>query len=187
MIKPFLRILLLLFVAQAELCGSDLNSIYFVQNKSSSLKPILDNKAQIKLPESFELMSSDKIALKYPMVERRPSEVYSNKSGSINIAFNHTRSEASIEELPQIRDVLGMQIKKSTIDFIGSKIQAINGQDFAIFQFVSPAANANIYNLMFVTVLENRLLIGTFNCTTNLREEWEPIGKQIVSSMVITP
>ena len=50
-------------------------------------------------------------------------------------------------------------------------------------EFVSPAVDTRVYNLMYVTSLDNRLMIGTFNCTETLRAKWEPIGKEIVSSI----
>lgn len=148
-------------------------------------KTVLSGKVEIFLPEDFELMKAEMLSLKYPMEGRRPTEVYTNKNGSINVAFNHTNNQATQEQLPQYQQLFKRQFNQPQIEFIKSEISVINGRDFIIMEFITPAADSKIYNLMFITSLENQLLLGTFNCTTNKLPEWESKGKKIVNSIKV--
>lgn len=58
----------------------------------AALKPteILSGKVTILIPETFEIMSDEILAVKYPNGTRRPTSVYTNKDANINVAFNLT-------------------------------------------------------------------------------------------------
>ena len=125
------------------------------------------------------------LSLKYPMEGRQPTEVYTNESGSVNIALNHTDNPASQNQLPQFKQLLERQFYQPQIDFINSEIMAINGRDFIVMEFITPAADSKIYNLMFITSLENRLLLGTFNCIIKELPVWQAKGKEIINSVKV--
>ncbi|NOU15927.1 MAG: hypothetical protein HOO91_00010 [Bacteroidales bacterium] len=69
--------------------GSQLN-----YNKSSVIqlksKSVLNKKLVVQLPLGFTLMDFEMLKAKYPIEGHRPTEVYTNEEGTINIAFNHT-------------------------------------------------------------------------------------------------
>ena len=52
-------------------------------------------------------------------------------------------------------------------------------------KFYSQAIDTKVYNLMFGTELNGRLLIGTFNCTIANYNEWQPMADEIVNSIDI--
>lgn len=56
-------------------------------------KSLLNDKIELKVPKEFVIMSEELMKLKYPS-ERRPTLVYSNESGEINVALNLTPNEA---------------------------------------------------------------------------------------------
>ena len=66
-------------------------------------KTILNNRIEIKLPKEFQVMSEDMAKLKYP-AERRPTLIYTNESGRINVAFNLTNNKASQELIESYRE-----------------------------------------------------------------------------------
>lgn len=154
------------------------SSIFSLQERT-----ILSGKMGISLPTSFQPMNEGLLAIKYPVDGRRPTEVYSNENGSVNVAFNHTQNRVTVEELPQIKTVLEQQFNNPQVELLGSEVKEINGREYILLEMITPAADARIYNLMFVTSLEERLFIGTFNCTEALRERWELVGREIVNSI----
>jgi hypothetical protein len=85
--------------------GKTLNAQKSTKSKKVPLvvSSVLNEKLQILLPENFELMKLEAIKLKYPVEGRRPTEVYTNEKGTVNIAFNQTRNPASIVKLPNIK------------------------------------------------------------------------------------
>lgn len=149
-------------------------------------KKVLNNKLSILLPKDFVLMQNEMLELKYPIAERRPTEVYTDESGAINIALNLTQNQVTIEELPEMEKALRHQFTNtSNITFNFSEIRTINGHKYIVIDFYSQAVDTKIYNLMFVTSINNRILIGTFNCTIEHFVQWKPVGLKIINSLKI--
>jgi hypothetical protein len=150
------------------------------------LAPALQNRIRVLMPKSFKQMSDQELEIKYPRSGSLPQEAYSNESGTVSLAFNHTSNKLSPADLPDFRQSFARQFKGTLgIEFKGSSIKNINGRDFAILEFISPAMDTNIYNLMFLTSLDNRLLICTFNCVQSEMEKWKPTSQQILNSVQV--
>jgi hypothetical protein len=63
-----------------------------------------------------------------------------------------------------------------------SGIKEINGKDIGFIELLTPAVDTEIYNLIWLTDLDGKLLITTFNCTKAEKDDWEPIAKAIMGS-----
>jgi hypothetical protein len=148
-------------------------------------RAVLSGKSNMLIPHSFTIMDEQTIVLKYPVATHRPTEVYTNKEGTINIALNHTVNKATPKDLPEVKKVMEGQFNKAPFNFIKSELKEMNGSEFIVLEFVSPATDTKIYNLMAIASLEGRLVIITFNCTQDQRKEWEPIGKKIINSITL--
>ena len=61
----------------------------------------LSNKLVLLMPREFELMGEEMLKLKYP-TERRPTLVYTNKEGTVNVALNHTQDRVTLSQLPDL-------------------------------------------------------------------------------------
>jgi hypothetical protein len=146
---------------------------------------LLSGKVVMLIPSMFLLMDAETLALKYPSEGHRPSEVYTNAKSTINIAINHTANMAKVENLPEIRKVMEKQFNRAPFMFIKSELNEINGSQFIILEFVSPAVDTKIYNLMAIASFEGRLVVITFNCTEAERKDWEPIGRKIIASITL--
>lgn len=147
-------------------------------------KSVMNGKLSVLLPSGFTLMDLEMLKTKY-QIEHRPTEVYTNEEGTINIAFNHTQDKCSFDELANYKEVFERQFNQSSIEFLKSELKQINGADFIVMEFITPAVDSRIYNLMFATSLENRLMIGAFNCTINHLEEWKPLSGEIINSIKV--
>ena len=110
---------------------------------------------------------------------------WSKEWGVVNTAFNHTQNECSINELANYKQVFERQFNQPGIEFLKSELKQIYGIDFIVMEFITPAVDSRIYNLIFATSLENRLMIGTFNCTINHLEEWKPLAGEILNSITL--
>jgi hypothetical protein len=62
---------------------------------------ILNKRLKVFIPSGFALMDDATLKARYPIEGRRPTEVYTNTEGTINIAFNHTQTRGGITDLPQ--------------------------------------------------------------------------------------
>lgn len=148
-------------------------------------KSVLNGKASLLIPDDFALMDVNTIARKYPVAGHRPSEVYTNQNGTINIALNHTANNANESDLEGVKKIMDAQFQKPPFEFLRSDIKILNGKKFVILEFVSPAVDTKIYNLMAITSLEGRLAMITFNCTNNHVKDWKQVGKKIIESIEI--
>ncbi len=128
-------------------------------------KSILDNKVELLMPKGWKPMSQDLIKIKYPGV-RPPKLVYSDVSGSISIAFNHTDSKASPELLEKYKEYLKKSLTTAYPDAVWEEdgIKEINGKKSGVFRLTTDALDDKIYNYMVFTDMDEKLLICSFNC-----------------------
>lgn len=147
---------------------------------------LLDNKVEILMPKSFKIMSEELAKIKYPS-ENRPNIIYMNEEGSINIAFTYTSNKITSEELESYKEVFieSFNTLYPSAIWYENNILLINEKLVGFLELLTPAIDTEIYNLMFFTELDGRLLIGTFNCTEDEMEYWESIAKEIMNSIKI--
>ena len=149
-------------------------------------KFLLNDQVELKIPKDFEIMNEEMMKLKYPS-EKRPTLVYSNKSGGINVALNLTENKASQDLMLPYKDIFVKTFKSiyPSAKWKASGVREINGRKVGFLELITPAIDTKIYNLMFFTDLNGQLLLCTFNCTEKSVTEWEPIAKEIMQSLKI--
>jgi len=144
---------------------------------------ILSDKVELLIPKSFVIMSESMAKIKYPS-ERRPKLIYTNKRASVNIAFNHTENVSMNSNLPKVVDELKTTFENlyPSAQWYRSGIENINGKDVAVLELLTPAIDTEIYNLIWLSNLDGKLLIISFNCTKEKMDDWKPIAEQIMYS-----
>ena len=149
-------------------------------------KLFLDEKVELKIPRDFDIMSEELMKLKYPS-ERRPTLVYSNESGGINIGLNLTENKASQELIdPYVENFVNtFKNLYPSAEWKGSGTKKINGRKVGYLKLITPAIDTKIYNVMFFTDLDGKLLLSTFNCTEKDIPEWEQSADEIMNSLKI--
>ncbi len=149
-------------------------------------KSLLDNKIQLKIPKYFDIMSEEMMKVKYPS-EGRPNLIYSDETGGINIGLSLTPSEASQELIPAYVNNFVQNFKNAypTAKWKDKGVKLINGKKIGYLELITPAEDTQIYNLIFFTDLEEKLLLCTFNCTKKDMNEWTPIAKEIMNSIEV--
>ncbi|WCN36599.1 hypothetical protein [Aneurinibacillus uraniidurans] len=147
-------------------------------------KKVLSDKVEILLPKKFTIMSDEMAKVKYPS-GNRPTLIYTDESGSVNVALNHTQNPITNGQIPEAKD----QIKKlfttmyPNATWYSDTVEQINNKNVGVLELLTPAADGKIYNLMFYTELEGKMLLVTFNCKEQQMEEWKPVAKQIMKSI----
>jgi hypothetical protein len=149
-------------------------------------KLLMNNKIELKIPADFELMNEEMLKLKYPS-ERRPTLVYTDKSGGINVALNLTKSKATQDLINSYKDYFVSTFKNlyPTAEWKETGVKVINGRKVGYQELITPALDTKIYNLMFFTDLDGQLLLCTFNCVEKSLKEWEPYAKEIMQSLTL--
>ncbi len=150
------------------------------------IKSLLNDKVELKIPKRFDIMSEKMAKMKYPS-ERRPTIVYTNESGGINVGLNLTKSKASQENISSFKDMMLKTFKNAypSAEWIDNGVKEINGRKVGYLEMVTPAIDTKIYNLIFFTDVDGQLLLCTFNCTEKNIKEWKPVAKEIMTSIKI--
>ena len=147
-------------------------------------KTMINGKLTLLIPQGFSIMDEEMLKLKYPS-ERRPTLVYTNELGSINIAINHTKDriqQSDIAAFHQRLDGMFRNLYPSATWFESGVID-INGREWLTLNLRTPAIDTEIRNIMIGTSVEGRLLLVSFNVTREQEDQWLEPAKAIVQSL----
>lgn len=147
-------------------------------------RTVLDGKVELLLPKDWKPMKEELIRKKYPGA-RPPKLVYSDISGAVSIAFNHTDSKANAATLEKYKEVLKEGLKSAYPDATWEEegIRELNGKKVGYFKVTTDTPDDRIYNYMLFTDLNGTLLICSFNCTQGRLKTWKPLAEQIMGSL----
>jgi hypothetical protein len=177
--KPTFRALLCLLVP----------FLVLAQTASPQLeeRQLLDGKLSISIPKSFGPMGEDMLKLKYPS-ERRPTIVFTDERGTVNVAVNHTNNRISPEQLPELRKQMEGMFKNlyPSATWFKNELVEVNGKQCFIFDLRTPAVDTEVRNIMLGTSVDGRFLIISFNATKQLEKTWVPVGEQVIRSVKIS-
>ena len=145
---------------------------------------VLGGTLSLLLPSGFEPMSEQMLQTKYPGANR-PTLVYTNSTGSINIAINHTQNAVQPSQLKQLHQALDSATRQQVPDgnWRFSGFQTYSGTEWVQLEFLSEAADTRIENMMAATSVDGRMLVVSFNVTEELAGEWLPVGREIIQSL----
>ena len=59
----------------------------------------------------------------------------------------------------------------------------VSGHNIGKIKLISNAQDTSIYNNMIFFSYNDKLVIVTFNCTTELQKEWQSVGDFIIDSL----
>ena len=158
------------------------SSIAFAENLVEN--EVLQGRVKIKLPSTFELMEQGMLEFKYPE-SNRPTEVYTNPEGSVNIALNYTNNPLHENQIEEFHAVLSQMFHNlyPSATWHRDGVEEINGNKFVVLELVTPAIDTEIHNIISGTSVENRLLLVSFNTTKELSGQWLETGKAIIYSI----
>ena len=131
-------------------------------------------------------MGEEMLRLKYPS-EQRPTVVYSNPTGSVNVALNHTGNPVRPADIPAVHEAVDSMFRNlyPSARWYRSELIQIGGKRFFMLDLRTPAIDTEVRNLMVGTSFEGRLLLFTFNAVRDLESAWVPIGTKILDSIRI--
>lgn len=147
---------------------------------------IVEDKAVIRMPSDFIARSEDEIGSVY-FLGSKPQYVFSNGYLNFMVAFHWTESR-----IPEDAVFDFLRFAKQAIERIGPKARILeeerlekDGQKTAILQMIAQTIDSVNYNIMFFTVLEGRLLIGSLTFEQKYRKRLLPLALEIVKSFSI--
>ncbi len=149
-------------------------------------KQVLGGKLVIQVPAELQTMPKELIEIKFPN-SNRPTDVLSDSTGGVTLAFNHTQNVLSPNQIREAHGVISNVFKNRypSATWFRDEVSPLNGQEFIIMELITPAIDTQIHNIIYATSIDNRLLFVAFNTTVEQSEQWLPVGKQIMASIQV--
>lgn len=142
-----------------------------------------ENKFYVKVPTNFEQLDYETIIQKYS--GDVPKVVFSNPETTINIAISITENDMKNNQIKAyIKYMEG--ILKQNSEILTSDYYEVDKHNIGKIELISKGVDTDIYNNMICFSYQDKLVIITFNCTKELQEEWQPVGKFIIDSLFFT-
>ncbi len=141
-----------------------------------------DGSFLIKLPITFTRMSEDMVQTKYPN-GNPPTFVFTNEGTTVNVAVS--LSDVAMKN-SDIKEYL-TSLETSFAEYytiLDTNLFERDGRNIGEIEFLSTAADTDIYNHFLVFSTNDKLRIITFNCTKELQEQWQEVGDFIVDSIM---
>jgi hypothetical protein len=159
--------------------------IFFFQTDLEK-RSLLDNKIELLVPKGWKPMSEDLVKIKYPGA-RPPKYVLSDITGGISLAFNHTDSRATQEQIETYKGVLKSSLTDAfpEAEWIEDGVKEINGKKVGFCKVITNAQSGKIYNQMFFTDVDGKLLICSFNVVDTKMKDWRAAADEIMNSLTI--
>lgn len=165
-------------VESAHKSTVDLTRTFVIYGETYSFenREFLGGELHMTVPATFNDMPEAVIAQKYLSAEK-PQVVLTNFDHIVDISLNRLHTNADTEKLSgymqQVKRTLS-RVNPSILFFEAKEIGGVNvpvhTMDFKSFSLAGP-----VYNLMFLSALSGKLLLGAFNCPFGQWEDWKPV------------
>ena len=150
-------------------------------------KSLLDGKLTLLVPKGFQIMDEEMLRIKYPN-RNRPTLVYTNEPGSINVAINHTANRITMDQLAEAHQQMERAFRQNfpSAKWYQSGLIEIQGRKWMTLNVQTPALDTKIRNIVAGTSLDDRFLLVTFNVTEELEEKWLKAAEAVIQSIRIS-
>lgn len=159
---------------------------FVVKEEKIIFKEVLlfEDKMQIMLPENFEDMSVEAAKIKYPM-EQRPAIIKTNKDGDINFTFNLLEQPLDNSQVEDVVNMLRNVLKKTNpSNKCGNvNLECVDNKNVAWFDVVNNGLDHNIFHIMYVLPINQKLMHGVFNCIVEDSNNWKQIALEVIRSI----
>jgi len=134
----------------------------------------------LKVPKSFKALDYEAITKKYS--GDIPDVVFSNDETTINIAISLTENKMKDNQIKAYKEYMEKLLKDNS-EIVSTNYYNVDNHNVGQIELISDATDTRIYNNMICFSYNDKLVIIAFNCTENLREEWNNVGRFIIDSL----
>lgn len=98
------------------------------------------------------------------------------------MAVSLTDDKMSNAQIKSYKEAMEILLKNNS-EIISSDLYEVSGHNIGKIKLISNAQDTSIYNNMIFFSYNDKLVIVTFNCTTELQKEWQSVGDFIIDSL----
>jgi len=147
-------------------------------------KQFFDDRLELMVPESFSPMPEELVSEKY-LSAQKPQVILTNRDYTIDITLNLLQDSLKEDQIPlclqKLKNTI-CEVYPATLFFDEEQLDA-DGTVVAYMDFKSFSLGGPIYNVMFVSAICKRPLIGTFNCPFEYWEQWRPVVFEMLKTV----
>lgn len=147
---------------------------------------LFNHEIGIMLPAGFQDMKPEEARKKY-FSEQRPHIIKTNEDGSVNFSFNLLEKKIEARQLEDVIQDFYRVLKRfqpmSVCLEMGAELY--DPVPCAWIEFVSSALDENLYNLLTIYPVDNKLLMVMFNCPFANSMDWTGCLIQIRKSIIV--
>lgn len=146
-------------------------------------KTLFQEKLSIILPVSFVDLPADMAKVKYTS-QQRPQIIKTSLDTTVNLGLSMTDIKIYEEQIKTLKNQAQEALKRLNPAFVfyESKVETKN-VPLGWFEFKSYGLDTDVYNLMFVSRIEGKMLHGIFNCDYDDALEWREAARQMMYSV----
>lgn len=147
-------------------------------------RPLFEESLMSYLPEDYVQSSLRELKVKYPS-EQRPQIVYRNKRDTINIGFQLIEESVPDEHIVDMRNVMRDAYKQvnPVTNILEEGLIEVGGRPLAYYAFDSFALGGQMFNLVYVTRLNEQILIGVMNSGKKDMRMCKPLFQGIMHTL----
>lgn len=147
-------------------------------------KNFFDGKMSVMLPKSFVPMPSGIQRMKYPS-EQRPQVIMTSLDVTTNFNFSLLPQEIAEDQTLNCVEQMKLMIKKlnPAIAFYEMEEMDRENNKLSWFDYKSYTIDEPLYNIMYVTPIDGKVMHGIFNCLYRNMEEWKQAALQVIASI----
>jgi hypothetical protein len=147
----------------AAMCGAR------AQEEAAERVQLRDGRISFVPPAGFKLMSKEDIAFKFGRngAAHAPELVYSNEPQNVSVAMTFGGSGLREAELDELKKFLETQLGRSIpgVEWIEREIITRDGRRWIHLRLKAAAIDTGVFNDIYATVFDGRLLMFNFNST----------------------
>ena len=168
----------------------------FVMGGNDLVRTDIYEGISVSLPKSFRPMSEALLREKY-VAARRPLAAYTDLNQQVTFGLNVSNTRWQAGDLSILKDFYRASLLElyDEVTFINESVEAINGREFAVFEFVSvvrPDENETSfinqkpirqYTYVQYTIRDRKTWVFDFSVPAQRQAEWQEMAGKMMNSV----
>ncbi|MEM1408806.1 MAG: hypothetical protein AAGG59_18625 [Bacteroidota bacterium] len=167
-----------------------------IPSSPKMVKTKIGESITVMLPDNLYAMSEDDMSRRYPSV-RRPIGAFTTDSRLADFSVNISATQWRVEDVDMAKSFFKSSLFNlfDRVNLIKEEIKEIDEKKFIVYEFDSrlngdpsslEAKNPILrYNYLQYLIINGKTLVFSFNCHPRLKEEWQPVVEEMMSSVKV--
>lgn len=146
-------------------------------------KLLINEKVGVWMPEDFEAIPEEAIAQIY-LLGNKPELVMGNSYLNFSIGFHYTEHEVPNEYMGDFLKIARLMLERCgpKVRIMSEKVRQVGNHTVSTLELISHTISDSVYNIMFYSSLEGKILIGFINFSNRFTKRYLPIAREMVES-----